>query len=123
MGKKILVVEDEIEIRELLCTLLAENGYTVIAATDGTEGLSLATTEIPDLIISDVMMQVMSGAVMTARLKEDPQTARIPIIFLTGVVDKDEADLTGNQLAGERLLAKPFQASELLSMVESALNS
>ncbi|MFC1808991.1 PleD family two-component system response regulator [Candidatus Omnitrophota bacterium] len=121
MGKKILVVDDEQSIRDMLNDVLTPNGYEVFLAADGAEGAAIAKAEIPDLIISDLMMPDVTGGKMASMLEQDESTAKIPIIFLTGVVDNEEAQLTGHKLAGQYLLAKPFAANELLAMVDLAI--
>jgi DNA-binding response OmpR family regulator len=121
MGKKILVVDDEESIRDALKSVLSGEGYQVLLAGDGRKGAEVAIKDKPDLIISDLMMPNMSGGKMAAKLEQNPATKNIPIIFLTGVVDHEEAQLTGHKMAGQYLLAKPFDNNELLAMIDLAL--
>jgi len=121
MNKKILVVDDEKEVCELVKCVLETDGYEVITANDGTDGLNKAKKEVPDLIISDLMMGQMAGGIMRERLKADKKTSKIPILYLTGVISVDEAELIQNRLAGEPTLAKPFESSELLEKVRGLL--
>ena len=121
MSKKILVVDDEMEVRELVKCVLETDGYVVITANDGTDGINKAKKEVPDLIISDLMMGQMPGGVMRERLKEDEKTSRIPILYLTGIISVEESELIQNRLAGEPTLAKPFDNSELLEKVRELL--
>jgi len=121
MKKKILVVDDEKEVRELVKCVLENNDYDVITANDGTVGLEKAKNETPDLIISDLMMDKMPGGVMRERLKSDESTSKIPILYLTGVISVEESEFIKNRLAGELILAKPFESTELLEKVRNLL--
>jgi DNA-binding response OmpR family regulator len=82
---KILVVDDEEDITTFVGTLLEDNGYSVIKAADGKQGMAKAKSESPDLIILDISMPEESGVRMFRNLQEDGQTAAIPVIMLTGV--------------------------------------
>ncbi|MBN1492845.1 MAG: response regulator [Candidatus Omnitrophica bacterium] len=121
MAKKIVVVDDEEAIRDALNDVLTSSGYQVILAADGKEGAEKVKSEKPDLIISDLMMPGVSGGKMASVLEGDAATKNIPIIFLTGVVNDEEAKLTGHKMAGQYLLAKPFDNNELLAMVDLAM--
>ena len=82
---KILVVDDEEDITTFVGTLLEDNGYSVIKAADGKQGLAKAKSESPDLIILDICMPEETGVRMFRNLQEDAQTAVIPVIVLTGI--------------------------------------
>jgi len=84
-GKKILVVDDEADVITFVTTLLEDNGYSVIKAADGKEGFAKAKTEQPDLIVLDISMPEETGVRMYRNLKEDTQTASIPVVILTGI--------------------------------------
>ena len=84
-SKKILVVDDEEDMVVWLTTLLVDNGYSTISAYNGTEGFKKAKSEKPDLITLDVSMDQESGVKTLRHLQEDPDTANIPIIMVTGV--------------------------------------
>jgi DNA-binding response OmpR family regulator len=84
-GKKILVVDDEADVVTFLTTLLEDNGYSVIQAADGKEGFAKAKAEQPDLIVLDISMPEETGVRMYRNLKENTQTASIPVVMLTGV--------------------------------------
>jgi len=119
--KRILVVDDEPQIVSVLKMRLEDNGYEVISASDGEEGLEKAKDLKPDLIILDIIMPKMAGSKVAVALKEDDQLSRIPVIFLTclseGLTDKQGSEKIGGNL----FLAKPFEADELLLMVDNVL--
>jgi len=121
MAKRILVVDDEPQIVSMLKLRLEANGYEVISASDGEEGLEKAKSLKPDLIILDIIMPKMAGNEVAVALKEDDHLSRIPIIFLTclteGMIDKQGSEKIGGNL----FLAKPFEADELLLMVDNVL--
>jgi len=123
--KKILVVDDEKKIRDLLQLRLSAAGYDVIEAKDGEEGVQQAKACLPDLILMDVMMPKMDGAEATRCLEEDPATKDIPLIFLTSIITKEEEENQdmGIQVAPgkHRFIAKPFEPQELLVEIENAL--
>ena len=88
--KKILIVDDENDVLILLKKGLTVKGYFVITATNGEDAIVLARSKHPDLIILDVLMPGMDGPEVDAKLKEDPKTKDIPIMFLTGLYTKKE---------------------------------
>ena len=123
MQKKILVVDDEAVICELIKDLLCDEGFEVVFAHDGEEGIEKAKKHLPDLIISDLSMGKMSGGVMVATMQQDSELSSIPVLYLTGSVTHGEAMRTNQQLAGQRILAKPFTKEELLSMFDTIWNN
>ncbi len=86
--KKILVVDDEMDMRFYVTALLESNGYATMATRDGKTGLEKARDETPDLIILDIMMPGDGGVQMYSRLKQDPALAQIPVIMLSAVAEK-----------------------------------
>ena len=118
MPHKILVVEDDGDVVEMLKLRLEASGYDVLAAANGTEGLEKARREHPDLIVCDITMPVMDGFSFVRGLHEKPATRKIPVIVLTG---KDKMqDIF--QFEGVRdYLVKPCRASELLSKIQQYL--
>ena len=121
MSKKILVVDDEMVMVNLLTDLFEENGYEVITALSGPDGIIRAKDENPDLIILDINMPGMVGCAMSEVLKEIERTKHIPIIFLTGFLDEEDADELKHELAGHSLLTKPFNNDELLAKVKDTI--
>ena len=82
--KKILVVDDENDVRELIKAGLDRTGYTTLTAASGAQALSICKTDKPDLILLDIAMPIMDGYQVCEKLKQDPQTKDIPVLFLTG---------------------------------------
>jgi len=121
MDKKVVVVDDEEVICSLIQDVLGEKGFEVITRGTCSEGLEAITQEKPDLIILDINIPDRSGCGMYALLSEREDTKHIPVIFITGYIDKDEAEETGNTLAGQVLLTKPFDIKDLVEKVEEAL--
>lgn len=122
MAQKILVVDDEKDLVEMVKKRLKTKGYDVVEAYDGQEGLKKAKEEKPDLIILDILMPNMDGVTMASSLKSDPDIKDTPVIFLTCLVESEEVKERHHMIGGGLFLAKPFDAKELLSMVEKTLN-
>lgn len=87
-GKKILIVDDDLTLREMYEERLKYDGYIVIGASDGEEAISKTQTELPDLILLDVMMPKLNGIDVMKRLREDEKTKGIPIIILTALIQE-----------------------------------
>ncbi len=114
--KKILIIEDEEPIRINLVELLQAEGFDSVAASDGFQGLQLARELSPDLVICDVMMPELDGYAVLFALRNDPETASLPFIFLTA--KSERADLRiGMELGADDYLTKPFTRSELLNAI------
>jgi EAL domain-containing protein (putative c-di-GMP-specific phosphodiesterase class I)/ActR/RegA family two-component response regulator len=117
---KILVIEDEELVRENLLDLLEAEDFDTIAAANGKIGLNLAFSEVPDLILCDMMMPEIDGYGVLTTLRQDPLTATIPFIFLTAKSAK--ADFRqGMDLGADDYLTKPFTRAELLSAIVNRL--
>lgn len=118
--KKILVVDDEVHIVQVVAIKLRNNGFEVITAENGAEGLDLAIQERPDLIVSDFQMPVMSGVEMIENLRARPETRDIPVVMLTarGFAIEDDKK---QQLRITACLSKPFSPRELLQSIESVI--
>jgi CheY-like chemotaxis protein len=84
-GIRILVVDDEEDIVTFITALLEDNGYRVLTAANGKEGFAKAAAELPDLILLDISMPEETGVRMYRNLTEDPKTAHIPVVILTGI--------------------------------------
>jgi len=118
MAEKILVVDDEKEIRDLLSIYLREDGYDVIAASNGQEAISMAQAELPQVILMDVKMPGIDGVETCKRLKEEERTKSIPVIMVTAYQDRDvEAYLEG----ADDFVNKPFDKTEITFRVRSMM--
>ncbi|MFZ0452586.1 MAG: response regulator [Ignavibacteriaceae bacterium] len=118
--KKILVIEDDLPIQQVIIDILENEGYKIFSAGNGELGLSLAKEVNPDLIICDVMMPVMDGYEVISGLIKDKETSKIPFIFLSAKVEKDNI-IHGFELGADDYLTKPFKIVELLNAVEIRL--
>lgn len=120
MKKKILLIEDNPEIRDNTHELLEIAGYHVFSAQNGKEGVEMALAETPDLIICDVMMPELDGYGVLHILNKDKKTAGVPFIFLTAKTEK--ADIRkGMDLGADDYLTKPFERTDLLNAIEARL--
>ncbi|MBW1675937.1 MAG: response regulator transcription factor [Deltaproteobacteria bacterium] len=118
--EKILVVDDEEDILELLRFNLSREGYRISCAASGEEALSLVRSEIPGLIVLDLMLPGIDGLEVTRRLKNDPNTKNIPIVMLTA--KGEEADIvTGLELGADDYITKPFSPRILVARVRAVL--
>lgn len=115
MGKTILIVEDEEAVRELEKFILEQQGYDVMEARDGLEGLAKAEFRKPDLILLDLMMPDVSGGRMFDEMKRHPTTTGIPIIVVTGKPDAHE--MFDDQIGPDNVIMKPFEADTLLGRI------
>jgi CheY-like chemotaxis protein len=120
MPKKILVVEDTLDTRELLHLYLKMEGFTIITASDGREGLYMASAEQPDLIVTDVNMPNLDGIEMVKQLRTQTQFKDIPIIVLTafGFEERDNAIRAG----ANRAVDKPTQLESLVDEINELLD-
>lgn len=119
--KKILIIEDEPEMRRNLVTILRLEGFEPLAAVHGREGIDLARSASPDLILCDVMMPEMDGHSVLRELHSDPATMNIPFVFLTARGEK--ADVRGGMnLGADDYLTKPVDKSDLLRAVNTRLS-
>jgi two-component system, NtrC family, sensor kinase len=116
MAKKILIVDDEPSIVKMLVDQLSENGFDTESANDGESGYIKACKTMPDAILMDVVMHGWNGLYAANRLQSEPSTAKIPIIFMTGLSD----DNVSKKYLEQRkffVLLKPFKVEELLSIL------
>jgi two-component system alkaline phosphatase synthesis response regulator PhoP len=119
-GEKILVVDDEENIRELVRYNLVREGYQVITVGSGEEALKQASLKLPDLIVLDLMLPVMDGFDVCRQLKNDSRTAHIPIVMLT--VKGEESDIVvGLELGADDYITKPFSPKVLLARIKAVL--
>jgi diguanylate cyclase len=116
--KKILVIEDEEPVRSVIIAFLNIAEFQVLEAADGLAGIEIAKQHIPDLIICDVNMPKMDGYGVITTLRNDPLTATIPFIFLTGKSERQDLRV-GMNLGADDYLTKPFRRAELLEAIEA----
>lgn len=120
MSKKILVVEDTEDNRQILRDLLGMAGYEMVEAQDGAQGVAIAAEQRPDLILMDIQMPVMDGYEATRRIKADPALASIPIIAVTSyALSGDEAKTRAAGCDG--YIAKPYSPRQMLAKVREIL--
>ena len=118
MGSRILVVEDQQDVAELIQVVLRGEGHTVAIAKDGAQGLMLSRDWDPDLILMDIMLPGVDGGTLISRLRQEPETASLPIIAMSAsrtLRDRSE------ELEADALLSKPFDVDALLVQVQFLL--
>jgi two-component system cell cycle response regulator DivK len=120
MTKRILVVEDTEDNRQIIRDLLTSVGYALIEAADGAEGVALAQSEHPDLILMDMQLPVIDGYEATRRIRAIPELAKVPIIAVTSyALSGDEAKT--RQAGCDGYVAKPFSPRQLLAKIREFL--
>jgi len=118
--KRILVIDDDAKLRQHFCELLRLDGYEVIEARNGRDGVDRARRDPPDLVLCDITMPEMNGHRVLEALRNEPRTAHLPFIFLTGW--DDPADVrTGMNLGADDYLVKPVVPADLSAAVEARL--
>ncbi|HAE86392.1 TPA: two-component system response regulator [Candidatus Marinimicrobia bacterium] len=118
---KILVVDDEENIRKLVNYNLILDGYDVILAVDGKEGLEKAIQEKPDLILLDIMMPEMDGLEVCSRLKKNPETRDIPIFMLSAKGQMQDLE-DAFDVGADNYITKPFDVDKLSEIIQFKLN-
>jgi two-component system, cell cycle response regulator DivK len=122
MPKKILVVEDTEDNRQILRDLLGMAGYDMVEAHDGAEGVAMAAEHKPDLILMDIQMPVMDGYEATRRIKANPELKAIPIVAVTSYALSGDEQKTRD--AGcDAYIAKPYSPRQMLAKVREILGS
>jgi two-component system, sensor histidine kinase and response regulator len=120
MRTKILLVEDEQQIRETICELLLINNFDIVSEEDGCKALQILDRWKPDIIISDIMMPNCNGYELLKNVRSNPKFNQIPFVFLTA--KKPETDLTeANKLGVDAYITKPFKVDELIAIIEAKL--
>ncbi|MFN2436573.1 MAG: response regulator [Desulfotignum sp.] len=130
MGKKILVVDDDPDVRSFVLTVLEENQYTPLVAGDGVEGLEVIQKEMPDLVILDVLMPRGSGIRLYRHLKTDDALKAIPVILFTGIALRSflKSQKALEEFKGEKVpepdiyLEKPVEPHELVAAIRKKLD-
>lgn len=119
--KRILIVDDEEDILNVLKFRLEANNYEVLTASDGQEGLNKARTERPDLLILDLMLPKLDGYKVCRMLKFDESYKAIPIIMFTAKAQQKDEEL-GKEMGADAYIAKPFEPEILLEKMKELLN-
>lgn len=120
INQRILVIEDETNIQELLKYNLEKNGYNVIVSDNGIDGLEEAIANVPDLILLDLMLPGMDGLEVCKRLRMDKRTKKVPIFMLTA--KSEELDkILGLELGADDYITKPFSIKELIARIRAAM--
>jgi DNA-binding response OmpR family regulator len=122
MSKKILIIDDDKDMINLLQLRLEQKGYQVISARDGTSGYELIEKENPDLIISDLLIPRLHGFELCKKVKENAQLKHIPIILMTAVYKKTSYKVQGKKYGADDYIQKPFEFPDLLSKVEKLIS-
>jgi len=121
MPEKILIIDDDVDTLRLVGLMLQRQGYQIIAANNGEQGLAHADSDHPDLILLDVMMPVMDGYEVARRLRGSPDTANIPILMFTAKSQLDDK-VTGFEAGADDYLTKPTHPTELQAHVKALLS-
>lgn len=118
--KRILVIDDDSKLRRQYVELLRLEGYDVLEACNGREGVDHARRELPDLVLCDVTMPEMNGHRVLETLRGEPKTAHLPFVFLTGWSERDDVR-TGMNLGADDYLVKPVEPDDLAAAIRARL--
>ncbi len=121
MMSKILMVDDDQKLLALYSQILKMEGFEVLTAGDGRKGIELAVRESPDLILLDVMMPDVDGAKVFESLEENPETKKIPVVFLTALVREDEVEANNGYIGGHQYISKSTPREKFVSKVKELL--
>ena len=119
---KILLVDDEPDVQRMLARRLQAEGFQVLTASDGEEALRKASHDKPDVILLDIMLPKKNGNTVALELKEKAETANIPVIFITCLVNTNEARVMQYQSGGQRIMGKPINSNDLVHLIGQALS-
>ena len=122
MSKKIVIIDDEEQLSEMYAMRLKSMGYDVLTESNPVEGIEIVKKEQPDLVLLDVLMPQMNGRVVCEKLKEDPSTEAIPVLFLTAknTIDDIEAELAAGAVGH---ITKPIDIDVLMEKLETIINN
>jgi len=118
--KTVLVIEDNLEIRENMSEILELEGFRVIAATDGRNGLQMATEDLPHIILCDILMPSLDGYAVLTAIKKNPVTHDIPFIYVTASAEKSEVKLAMD-MGADGYVRKPFDISDLMEAINKVV--
>jgi CheY-like chemotaxis protein len=122
MSTKVVLIDDDRHVLEVVSMMLARRRYSVVAVRDGRAAVARIREEMPDLILLDIILPGIDGTTIAQQVLDDPRIAHIPIVFLTGLIESEEAHRDGNRIGGHFFLAKPFDADELFEVIDQALD-
>jgi two-component system, OmpR family, response regulator MtrA len=117
---KIVVADDDVDVRMLVALKLRHSGYDVVDVGDGAAAVEACRTEKPDLVVLDLMMPVMSGLEACRAIKAEPELADVPVVLLTARAQNTDVD-AGLAVGADAYVTKPFSPKELAARVESLL--
>ena len=115
--KTILILEDNLLVRDNIAEMLIINGFEVIEANNGQEGLDALKEKLPDLILCDIMMPVINGHEFLLKIKKNILTAKIPFIFISAISEKKEIKYSLD-LGADDYITKPFDQEELIEKIK-----
>jgi len=118
MAEKILIIDDDLETLRLIGMMLQKQGYQVVSAKNGNEGLAFALSERPDMVVLDIMMPDTDGYEVAKRLRDNPQTAPIPILMFTAK-SQLEHKVAGYEAGADDYLTKPVHPAELIARIKA----
>lgn len=120
--KKVLIVDDEPDVLEVLSKRLINAGYQVIKASSGEEAIVKARAELPNLVVLDIIMPDMDGGKVAEALREYEATKNIPVIYLTCLYTKQEEQKEGHRIKENFFVAKPYDPNELLNIIRQNIS-
>lgn len=121
-GRKILIIDDEEKFcRAVKKVLEIKTDFQILTATQGAEGLRLAKSQKPDVILLDVMMPSMFGTEVAEKLSNDPVTSSIPIIFVTAIIKQEELETNNYVAGGHSFIAKPVIIDEVIKKINEVI--
>lgn len=121
MPKKVLVADDDRHVVSLVQEVLTRQGHRVTVAADGRAVLEAIEKSVPDLLLINLILPGLDGGSVAQRLRERPETAELPIVFLTDLVSEEELRRRGPEIGGRFFLAKPFDEEQLQDVIEMVL--
>jgi len=121
VSKKILVIDDEADLRKMVVARLEKSGYTVIPATDGKTGLEKMRSENPDVVLLDLMMPGVDGYEVCRQKAGDPDLKKIPVILFTAIMSSKPLHEIAQELGADDYMAKPFDAKRLTEKVRNLI--
>ena len=121
MSERILIIDDDVDTLKLVGLMLERQGYDIVVASNGEQGLSKSASERPDLILLDVMMPDLDGYEVARRLRADPQLTHIPIIMFTATKTDDESRVKGLEFGADVFLDKTIDETVLAAQVKAMI--